>query len=165
LNLLGVKIDNLFLGEALEKIGGFLDDAKIPPSPPFTKWGTNTKSPLAPFLQSGEVEKLSFTKGGGHQHYIVLSYADFLVQAQKDEEFRKILNEADLSLSDGIGPIVASYVLGKEKLKGRVTGVDLIWALIAKFGVQRGIFLFGAKEGVAQEAAHRPRVGGAAHPD
>ncbi|MEK7067465.1 MAG: WecB/TagA/CpsF family glycosyltransferase [Patescibacteria group bacterium] len=138
MNLLGVKIDNLSIEEALEKIEGFLGDVK---------------SPLTPLLQSGEEEGASFTKRGGNQHYIVLPYADFLVQAQKNEEFKRILNEADLSLSDGIGPIAASYLFGKERLKGRVMGVDLIGALFAKFGVQHGIFLFGAKEGVAQEVA------------
>lgn len=32
-------------------------------------------------------------------------------------------------------------------------GVDLIWALFAKFGAEHSIFLFGAKDGVAQEMA------------
>ena len=130
MNLLGVKIDNLLLDEALEKIEGFLGGAKIPPNSPFTKWGVN-------------------------QHYIVLPYADFLVQAQKDSEFREILNKADLSLSDGVGPVMASYLCGQEHLKGRVMGVDLIWALFAKFGAQHSVFLFGAKEGVAQETAKK----------
>lgn len=91
----------------------------------------------------------------GRQHYIVLPYADFLVQAQKDIQFRKILNEADLSLSDGIGPIIASYVCGRERLKGRVIDIDLIWALLAEFGDRHSVFLFGAKEGVAQLTAEK----------
>lgn len=147
MNLLGVKIDNLSIEQALEKIDGFLGDAK---------------SPLTPLLQSGE-EMLNpsqppFTKGGESQHYIVLPYADFLVQAQKDEEFRKILNEADLSLSDGVGPVLASRLVGKEKLRGRVMGVDLVWALADKFSATHGFFLFGGKEGVARGAADRIAV-------
>lgn len=102
------------------------------------------------FLLDGSLEKIRAFLGDDQQHYIVLPYADFLVEAQKDEEFRRILNEADLSLSDGIGPIVASYILGGKKLKGRVMGVDLIWALFDKFSARHSIFLFGAKEGVAQ---------------
>lgn len=89
----------------------------------------------------------------GRQHYIVLPYSDFLVRAQKDEEFKRILNQADLSLSDGVGPVLASHIAGQEALKGRVTGIDLIWALFAGLGVKHGVFLFGAKEGAAQEAA------------
>ncbi len=118
--LLGVKIDNLLLDEALEKTREFLRD--------------------------------------GHQHYIVLPYADFLVQAQKDNEFREILNKADLSLPDGIGPVLASCMIGKEALRGRMMGVDFVWALFTKFGAEHSIFLFGAKEGVAQEAAEKMAV-------
>jgi len=114
LHLLGIRIDNLNLEEALNKIREFLHD--------------------------------------GRQHYIVLPYADFLVRAQGDLEFRRILNEADLSLSDGVGPVFASYILGGEKLKNRIMGVDLIWALFEKFDAKHSVFLFGGKEGVAEGA-------------
>ncbi len=133
LYLLGVKIDNLSLEEALEKIEGFLGDAKIPPN-------------------------LPFIKGGENQHYVVLPYAAFLVEAQEDAEFRKILNEADLSLPDGIGPVLASRMIGQEALKGRVMGVDLIWGLVERFGAEHSVFLYGAKEGVAQETAKKIAV-------
>ena len=117
---------------------------------------------LIMFLLGTRIDNLSLSEtleraevflSDNKQHYIVLPYAAFLVEAQKDTEFRKILNEADLSLSDGVGPVIASYVLGGEKLKGRVMGVDLVWALVAKFGARHGIFLFGGQEGVAREAA------------
>lgn len=120
MNLLGIKIDNLSLDEALEKIERFLCDNK--------------------------------------QHYVVLPYADFLVEAQKDEEFRKILNEADLSLSDGVGPVLASRIMGQEALKGRVMGVDLVQALFKGLGAKYSVFLFGAKEGVAREATDRIKI-------
>lgn len=113
--LLGVRIDNFILNEALEKIREFLKDGK--------------------------------------QHYVVLPYSFFLIEAQKNREFKKILNQADLSLSDGVGPVLASYFYGKEKLRGRVMGVDLVWALFEKFGNKHSFFLFGAKEGVAQKMA------------
>lgn len=140
LNLLGVCLDNLNLDEVIEKIGEFLSVAK---------------SPLTPLLQSGEEEGVSFARRGGGQHYVVLPYAAFLVEAQQDEEFRKILNEADLSLADGIGPVIASYLCGQSHIKGRVMGVDLVWALVAKFGAEYSFFFFGAREGVAPEAAEK----------
>ncbi len=93
----------------------------------------------------------------GQQHYIVLPYAEFLVEAQKDEEFRNILNQADLSLSDGVGPVWASRIIGQEALRGRIMGIDLVWALFVESGVQSRVFLFGAREGVAQEAAEKIR--------
>jgi len=101
------------------------------------------------------LEKIEVFLRDGKQHYIVLPYAAFLVEAQKDAEFRHILNGADLSLSDGIGPVIASYILNGEKLNGRVMGVNLIFALVAKFGAEHSFFLFGGKEGVAQEAAEK----------
>ncbi|MBU2037181.1 WecB/TagA/CpsF family glycosyltransferase [Patescibacteria group bacterium] len=104
------------------------------------------------------LQKISSFLINGRQHYIVLPYAAFLVQAQKDEEFRKILNQADLSLPDGIGPVLASRIIGQEMVKGRITGIDLIWALFDKFGAAHSVFLFGAKEGVAQEAAEKIAV-------
>jgi len=101
------------------------------------------------------LDKVSGFLSDGRQHYIVLPYSAFLVAARKDAEFRRILNEADLSLSDGVGPVIASYILGGEKLRGRVMGADLIWALVAKFGEGYNIFLFGGQEGVALKAAEK----------
>lgn len=92
---------------------------------------------------------------GGSRHYVVLPYSSFLIESRKDEEFRQILNRADLCLADGIGPVIASRFGSEEKLRGRVTGVELIRALFEKFGTERSFFLFGAKAGVAQEAADR----------
>ena len=67
--ILGVKIDNLAMEGALQKVEDFLKD--------------------------------------GQQHYIVTPNPEFLVLAQKDEEFRQILNQADLAICDGIGLIFA----------------------------------------------------------
>lgn len=99
------------------------------------------------------LDKIASFLTDGRQHYIVLPYADFLVRAQNDAEFKKILNEADLSLSDGVGPLLASYVLGDGRIKSRVMGVNFIRALFAEFGAHHSIFLFGGQEGVAQAAA------------
>jgi len=101
----------------------------------------------------GALNKIGEFLRDDRQHYIALPYADFWVQAQKDSELKSILNQADLSLSDGVGPVLASYLLGGEKLKNRVMGVDLVWALFEKFGEDRSFFLFGGKENVASEAA------------
>jgi N-acetylglucosaminyldiphosphoundecaprenol N-acetyl-beta-D-mannosaminyltransferase len=116
MQLLGVRIDNILIDEALEKIEGFLND--------------------------------------GRQHYIVLPYAEFLVEARQDKEFCKILNKASLSLSDGFGPILFSPWFG-EPLKGRVMGVDLVEAIFDKFWDKHSFFLYGAREGTAQATADK----------
>ena len=106
--ILGVKIDNLIIEEALRKVEGFLED--------------------------------------GQQHYIVTPNPEFLVKAQKDEEFRKILNQADLTVADGIGLIFASWFLG-QPLKQKITGTDLMEKICQKAAQKKwSVFLLGDRE-------------------
>ncbi len=51
----------------------------------------------------------------GRQHYIVTTNPEFIMAAQDDEVFKKILNEADLSVPDGIGLLWASRYLENRK--------------------------------------------------
>jgi len=71
------------------------------------------------------LEKIRGFLNDGRQHYIVTPNPEILILAQKDKEFREILNNADLSIADGVGLVRASRMLG-EPLKERVTGIDLI---------------------------------------
>ena len=89
----------------------------------------------------------------GTPHQVVTVNPEFLVVAQEDHQFKKVLDEADLAIPDGVGLLWAARLLGKP-LKGRVTGVELVRSL-AKLAEKRGyrIFLLGAREGVAQAAA------------
>ncbi len=82
----------------------------------------------------------------GKKHYIVTPNPEFVVLAQTDQEFRQILNQADLAIPDGVGLRVGT----------RVTGTDLmikLCGLAAKKGYS--IFLLGGRNGVAEEAAKR----------
>lgn len=56
---------------------------------------------------ASEAEK--FLLSGG-QHVIVTPNPEFLMAARKDSEFKKILNEADLAIPDGIGLLWAATV-------------------------------------------------------
>lgn len=88
-------------------------------------------------------------------HQIVTVNPEFTVAARRDAEFCHIINNAALSLPDGVGLLWASRLLG-HPLRDRVTGVDLLQRL-ADLASQRGyaIFLLGAAPGVAAEAARR----------
>ncbi|MCR4336917.1 MAG: WecB/TagA/CpsF family glycosyltransferase, partial [Candidatus Omnitrophica bacterium] len=79
--------------------------------------------------------------------------ADCLFKAQKDDEYRAILQNADLVLPDGIGLKLASRVFG-EKMKEDCNGTDLSPQLLEE-AAQRNlrIFFLGGKEGVASKAA------------
>ena len=88
-------------------------------------------------------------------HYAVTPNPEFLLAAEKDDEFRAILNGADLVLPDGIGVIYCAKLLGTP-LQGRVTGVGFAADLLAALNETGGrLFLLGAKPGVAEEAAKR----------
>jgi len=99
-----------------------------------------------------EIEKLL---QDGKQHYIVLPYSEFLVRARKNKDFRKILNNADLCIAEGMGPVIASRILGNP-LGGRITGVELVRELGIRNQESRpSLFFFGAKAGVAEEAVQK----------
>ncbi len=78
---------------------------------------------------------------------------EFVMLAQRDPEFRAVLQRADLVLPDGVGLLWAARRLG-GLLPERVAGSDLIYRL-AEHGAARGwrIFYLGAAEGVAASAA------------
>lgn len=91
----------------------------------------------------------------GQPHHVVTVNPEIVVMAQRNEEFRHVLNEAQLALADGVGLMWAGRVTGSP-LKGRVTGVDTLLSL-AHLAADRGyrLFLLGAREGIAQRTARR----------
>ena len=87
------------------------------------------------------------------QHYLVTANPEFLVKAQKDEDFKNILNNADICVSDGIGLIFASWFLGKP-IKKRIQGVDLMKKICEQAAFNNwSVFLMGADKGVSEKAA------------
>jgi len=91
----------------------------------------------------------------GKQHYLVTLNPEFVIKARSDQEFKEILNKADLSVSDGIGLIFASRFLS-SKLKERVTGIDLMEKICKLASDQDwSVFLLGAKQGVADTAVDK----------
>lgn len=60
------------------------------------------------------MEKVGQFLNDGHQHYIVTVNPEFLITADSDKKFQRILNSADLSLPDGNGLIWSSYFLNRE---------------------------------------------------
>lgn len=121
--ILGTKVHNLTLPEALERAGGFLHD--------------------------------------GRQHYIVTPNPEIVLQARKNDNYRKILNRADLSLPDGTGLLWASRRFYKKNPLGeRITGVDFMAEFLSQlsygsYGRDRicRILLLGGGGGVAKKAA------------
>jgi N-acetylglucosaminyldiphosphoundecaprenol N-acetyl-beta-D-mannosaminyltransferase len=80
---------------------------------------------------------------------------EFVMRAQADEPFRRVLEGAELCLADGIGVVWAMRREGCL-VRERVTGSDLVPAL-ACLCARRGWrpFLLGARPGVGAEAGRR----------
>lgn len=77
---------------------------------------------------------------------------EIIMCAKDDAEMRNILNSADLCTADGIGVVYASKIL-KKPVPERVAGFDLVCALLERMAKSGdGVFLFGAKPGVAEAA-------------
>jgi N-acetylglucosaminyldiphosphoundecaprenol N-acetyl-beta-D-mannosaminyltransferase len=98
-----------------------------------------------------------FVDEGGH-HLVATVNPEFVMRAQKDREFARVLESASLCLADGMGVVWAARRLGCN-LQGPVAGADLIEPLAA-LCARRGfrLFLLGAKPGVGDELASTLRT-------
>ncbi len=89
----------------------------------------------------------------GEQFVIYTPNSEIIMMANRDEEFKELLNKSDLNIPDGIGLIYASKIK-KHPLKEKVAGYDLTVNLI-KLANEKGlkIYFVGGKPGVAEKAA------------
>jgi N-acetylglucosaminyldiphosphoundecaprenol N-acetyl-beta-D-mannosaminyltransferase len=89
----------------------------------------------------------------GKCHQVATVNADFVVNALRDPELRRILQEADLATADGAPLVWSARALGVP-LAGRVAGADLVPAL-AERAAEHGysIYLLGGQADVATRAA------------
>lgn len=77
---------------------------------------------------------------------------EMLVDAQEDQEFKTILNNADLAVSDGFGIMVASSMLDQGPVH-RISGSDLTLDILKiAEETNKSVFLLGGLPGVAQAA-------------
>lgn len=94
-----------------------------------------------------------FNKDG--LHTVFTPNSEIIMAAYRDEEFCKILNNADLLTADGIGVVYASKIL-KKPIDERAGGYDIARLLLQKLNyTDKKLFLFGGKPGVAEKAKER----------
>src|SRR5690348_6248561 len=105
------------------------------------------RAPIAilgvPFDNVTKAEAVGLVEGmiaSGRPHYLVTPNVDFLVQARRDVELRRILFEAHLVLCDGTPLLWASRLLGNP-LPERVAGADIV-PLLIQVAAQKGYRLF-----------------------
>ncbi len=88
-------------------------------------------------------------------HIVFTPNPEIIIAAQKDEELRSVLNDANLAIPDGIGIVIVSRLLNNP-VQERVTGIDLMIKMLDLAKENRyKVFLLGSAPGVAKEAAAR----------
>lgn len=105
-----------------------------------------------PFDHLTESEALAFVlkKMQEKTTFVTTPNPEMLLEARKNLAFKKVLQETDLNIADGIGIIWASK-MNQTPLPQRVTGVDLMQAICKKVPASSKIFLLGAAEGIAEK--------------
>ncbi len=94
-------------------------------------------------------------------HTIVTPNPEIVENSRNNSKLKQALDNADLTVADGIGIIYASKILSLD-LKQRVTGIDLMNAIIKLAEREdKSIYLLGAKPNVAKIAAKNLKT---AHP-
>jgi N-acetylglucosaminyldiphosphoundecaprenol N-acetyl-beta-D-mannosaminyltransferase len=93
----------------------------------------------------------------GEPHYLATANVDFLVQAARDVELRRILFDAHLVLCDGTPLLWASRLLG-NRLPERVAGSDVV-PLLLKDAAEKGyrVYFLGAEPDVCATAVAKLR--------
>ncbi len=86
--------------------------------------------------------------------YVVTPNPELVNHARSLPGYREVLNGAALVLPDGIGVVYAARILGRPLRRGRLPGIDFASALLPELAARgRGLYLLGAKPGVAEQAA------------
>ncbi|MEP7341443.1 MAG: WecB/TagA/CpsF family glycosyltransferase [Acidobacteriota bacterium] len=99
---------------------------------------------------SETVEAILARLQGNHPSQVCFVNADCANLSRKDAEYLNVLNHAALTLADGIGLKLAGKLLARD-IKQNVNGTDLFPRLCAALsGTGQGVFLLGAKPGVAE---------------
>lgn len=95
------------------------------------------------------LEKIESFLVDGSWHQIATINPEFILRAQKEEEFRNILNRCDLNVADGIGIRFAFWRFGKF-LQCRMAGADLMLEILRLADEKKlGVFLVASDRGLS----------------
>lgn len=90
---------------------------------------------------------------GNRLFHVATAGPEFLMASRHDPKFAAVMQQADLTIPDGFGVILAARLLGHQGLH-RIPGMEYLEETMMAC-VQDGvsIFLYGAQPGVAEDAA------------
>lgn len=102
---------------------------------------------------SAAVERIVELARGGGWFSVVTLGTEMVVRAQRDSQFRELINDSALSLCDTIGVLWAARLQG-VRIPERVSGADLIEPLCASLALEKiPVYLVGGKGDTAARAA------------
>jgi len=86
-------------------------------------------------------------------HVVVTPNPEGVMQALRNPQLAYAIEQADLSLADGTGIVMAAKYT-RQKIPGRVRGYDTVMALFERLSCKRKftVYMLGAKPGVAEKA-------------
>ncbi len=88
------------------------------------------------------------------QRQVVTLNPEFVVAAQYNLQFKKILQQASLVTCDGMGLSWASWLLHRHRLK-RAVGVEIVKNLLQSTDSNLKIFLLGGEVGAVEKVRHQ----------
>ncbi|HPN96339.1 MAG TPA: WecB/TagA/CpsF family glycosyltransferase [Candidatus Moranbacteria bacterium] len=101
------------------------------------------------FSKKETLEKIKIFLSEPKFHQIATINPEFIMEAQKNQEFRNILNSCDLNIADGMGIKFAFWRYGRH-LKCRIAGADLMEKIIRLANKEKlSIFLAAKKDGLS----------------
>lgn len=101
------------------------------------------------FSKKEILEKIEEFLVDGKFHQIVTVNPEFILEAQKDDQFKNILNNSDLSVADGVGICFAFFRFGKL-LKARIAGANLMQNILEMANEKKlSVFLAVNKNGLS----------------
>ncbi len=100
------------------------------------------------------VALMSLWTGTDRNHYIAVTGMHGVVEAQRDEGFKRVLEEADLVVPDGM-PLVRAGRRRGFTLPRRVYGPELLETFCSQTGATYRHYFYGGAPGVAEDLARR----------
>lgn len=102
--------------------------------------------------EAGDITKELIETSNKTCKMVVAPNTEFIMMAQKDEEFYKVLNKADLATPDSVGVMIGGKLQNKP-FKERIPGQSYFRKIIELGEKEEWTFyLLGGKEGIAEKA-------------
>ena len=92
---------------------------------------------------------------GNDSKVVFTANPEIVMRAKNDDQFKKIINQGDLVVADGIGVVIGSKII-KKPLKERVAGYDLVQNIFKEIkDTEHTVYFFGAAPGIAKQAQEK----------